>query len=270
MPARPNDAATFHALHRELLILPNVWDAGSAKTIELAGAKAIATSSAAVAWSHGRSDGHGLPIEKLVATVAEIARVTALPITADAEAGYADDLDKVADNISALIQAGAVGINLEDGTAPHDLHLKKIAAARKAGQREGVELYINARTDVFLKQLVEPGLQVAEAIKRGRAIRDAGASGLFVPAIAAADDIAQVVQGVALPLNVMGRPGLPKLAELKALGVKRISAATATYAVAMEALRAASAAFLVDADADALWAKRGSPPNWNELFAAKG
>lgn len=266
MPARPNDAPTFHDLHRELLILPNVWDAASAKIVEFAGAKAIATSSAAVAWSHGFADGHDLPIAKLVETVDEIARTTSLPITADAEGGYSDDLAQVGKNVAALVQAGAVGINLEDGTAPHELHLKKIEAARKAAEREGVNLYINARTDVFLKQLVPPDYALEETLRRGASIREAGASGIFVPAVSAADDIRELVEGLKLPLNVMAKPGVPKLAELRALGVKRISAATSTFGAAMEGLRVAAAAFLADADSDALWGRRGNPPNWNEVF----
>jgi 2-methylisocitrate lyase-like PEP mutase family enzyme len=266
MPARPNDAATFHDLHKELLILPNIWDCASAKIVELAGSKAIATSSAAVAWSHGFADGHDLPIAKLVETVDEIARTTALPITADAEGGYSDDLSEIAANVAALIQAGAVGINLEDGHGPHELHLKKVETARKAAQREGVELYINARTDVYLKQLVPPDYACEEALRRGAAIREAGASGIFVPGVADSEDIEELVKGLVLPLNVMSRPGVPKLAELQRLGVKRISAATSTFGAAMEGLRAAAGAFLADADSEALWNTRGNPPNWNQVF----
>jgi 2-methylisocitrate lyase-like PEP mutase family enzyme len=266
MPARPNDAATFHALHGELLILPNVWDAASAKIVEFAGAKAIATSSAAVAWSHGFADGHDLPISKLVETVDEIARTTALPITADAEGGYSDDLAQVGANVAALIEAGAVGINLEDGAGPHELHLKKVEAARKAAQREGVELYINARTDVYLKQLVPPDYACEEALRRGAAIREAGASGVFVPGVVSGEDIEALVRGLRVPLNVMSRPGVPSLAELQKLGVKRISAATSTFGAAMEGLRVAASAFLADADSEALWARRGNPPNWNAVF----
>ena len=266
MPARPNAAATFHDLHKDFLILPNAWDAGSAKVVELAGAKAIATSSAAVAWSLGHADGHHLPVKKLLRTVKAIARVVNVPVTADAEGGYSDDPAEVAETVAALIGAGAVGINLEDGAAPHDLHLRKIEAARGAGERAGVKLFINARTDVYLKQLAVPEAAAEESIRRGRAIRDAGASGLFVPGIVNAEEIAAVVKGVDLPLNVMGRPGLPKLAELKTLGVRRLSAATSVFNAAMEAARVATAEFLAEGDADALWARIGKPPKWNEIF----
>ena len=134
MSARPQDAETFHALHRDFLILPNAWDAGSARIVQEAGAKAVATSSAAVAWAHGYADGHGLPVSILVTTVQEIARVVSVPITVDAEGGYSDDPAEVQKNISKLIDVGGVGINLADGKWPHDLHLKKIEAARNAGE----------------------------------------------------------------------------------------------------------------------------------------
>ena len=266
MPARPNDAAVFHALHQDFLILPNAWDAASAKIVELAGAKAIATTSAGVAWAHGFADGHGLPIAKLVTSVEEIARVVSLPLSADAEAGYADDPAQVGENVAALIQAGAVGINLEDGAAPHDVHLRKVEAARAVALREGVDLFINARTDVYLKQLAPPAQAVAETVRRARALREAGASGLFVPGVKDASEIGAIAQGAGMPVNIMARPGVPKLGELKALGVRRISAATSIFNAAMEGARAAAVEFLADGDSDALWARRGQPPNYNELF----
>ena len=212
MPHLPTGAETFHRLHDDFLILPNVWDAGSAKIVERAGAQAIATSSAAVSWAHGYADGHDLPIGKLAATVAEIARVTALPITADAEGGYADDAKQVGENVAALIGAGAVGINLEDGHDPHELHLRKIEAARAAADRAGLNLYINARTDAYLKQLVPPEQALEVTLRRARAFKGAGASGLFVPFAMKPDDIKAIAQDIDLPLNIMAWPGVPDAA----------------------------------------------------------
>lgn len=266
MPARPQDAAPFHALHRDFLILPNAWDAASARVLQEAGASAIATSSAAVAWAHGDADGNRFSVPKLAAAIEEIARVVSRPISCDAEAGYADDPRAVGETVAMLIGAGAVGINLEDGKAPHELHLKKIEAARAAAERAGVDLFINARTDVFLKQLAPAEQAVAETLRRAAAIKNAGASGLFVPAIVKPEEIAAVAEGAGLPLNVMARPGLPKADELKALGVKRLSAATAIFNAAMEGARAAAAAFLADGDSEALWARRGQPLDYNKLF----
>lgn len=266
MPARPQDAAAFHALHRELLILPNAWDAASARVMQDAGAQAIATSSAAVAWAQGYADGNHFPPEKFVAVLEAIGRAVSVPITADSEGGFSDDPKRVGENIAAFIGAGAVGINLEDGRAPHELHLRKIEACRNAAERAGVNLFINARTDVYLKQLVPAEQAQEETLRRAAAIKNAGASGLFVPGIFSASEIGAVVQGAGLPINVMARPGVPKRDELKALGVKRISAATSTFAAAMDGARAAAAEFLATADSDALWARRGTQPDYNKLF----
>jgi 2-methylisocitrate lyase-like PEP mutase family enzyme len=266
MPARPQDAAAFHALHRDFLILPNAWDAASARIVQDAGAKAIATSSAAVAWAHGAPDGNKFAVSKLVTVIEEIARVVGVPVTCDAEAGYSDDPGKVGETITALIGAGAVGINLEDGKAPHDLHLKKIEAARNAAERAGVNLFINARTDVYLKKLVPEEETVAETLRRAAGIKNAGANGLFAPGAVKPDEIAAIAEGGGLPLNLMGWPGLPNAAELKALGVKRLSAATSIFNAAMESARSAAAAFLADGDSNALWARRGSPLDYNNLF----
>lgn len=266
MPARPQDAAAFHALHDDFLILPNAWDAASARVVAEAGAKAIATSSAAVAWSQGFADGHHFPPARLVTVIEDIARVVSVPISCDAEGGYADDAKAAAENVARLIDAGAVGVNLEDGKQPHELHLRKIEAIRTVAEKKGVNLFINARTDVILKQLVPAEQAVAETLRRAAAIKAAGANGLFVPGIADANDIAAVAEAAGLPLNVMARPGLPPLGELKKLGVKRFSAATAIFNAAIAGVQAATAEFLTEGDAEALWARRGRPLDYNALF----
>src|SRR5580704_7403795 len=149
-------AELFRALHAtgKLLILPNAWDAGSARLAEDCGAKAIATSSAAVCWAHGYADGETMPTAILLAAVAEIVRVVNVPVSVDSEAGFSSDPEAVADFVMALARAGAVGINLEDGTAPPDLLAAKIAAIKNACEREGMDVFVNARTDVVLKKLV--------------------------------------------------------------------------------------------------------------------
>jgi 2-methylisocitrate lyase-like PEP mutase family enzyme len=268
MPARPNDAASFHKLHENFLVLPNAWDAVSARVIQESGAKAIATSSAAVAWSQGFADGHHFPPARLVTVVEDIARVVSVPITCDAEGGYSDDPAQAAENVKAFINAGAVGINLEDGKQPHELHLRKIEAIRRAAEQAGVNLYINARTDVFLKQLVPPEQAVEEILRRASAIKNAGASGLFVPGLAKPDQIGVVVEGAGLPLNLIAMPGLPNAAALRDLGVKRLSAATAVFNAAIAGAREAVTDFLGDGDSDALWQRRGQPLDYNKLFGA--
>ncbi len=268
MAATVEAASTFAQLHAgpDVLVLANAWDAASARVVEKAGAKAIATSSAAVAWAHGYADGHDLPISRLVVTIEEIARAVRVPISADAEAGYADDPVEVQENIAALVRAGAVGINLEDGHDPSALHCAKIAAAREGAKGAGVALFINARVDVFLKKLVPPEAAVEEAIKRGRAAKAAGASGLFVPGAVKPDEIAAIAKGVDLPLNVLAFPSLPPVAELAKLGVRRLSAGALIGRVALAAARDAAQTFLAQGDSAALFAAAGASVDYNALF----
>lgn len=266
MPRRPDDASLFHALHKEFLILPNAWDGVSAKLIERAGAKAIATTSAGVAWAHGYPDGHGLPFAKLLTSVEEIARIVSVPISVDCEGGYSDEPKQVGENVAALIGAGAVGVNIEDGKQPHDLHLRKIEAAREAAEREGVALYINARTDVYLAKLAPPEAAVEESIRRGRAAKEAGASGLFVPFAVKSEDIAAIAAAVDMPLNVISWAGVPKADQLKRLGARRLSAGTEIGRAALTAARLAAEAFLAQGDSDDLAARAGERFNINALM----
>src|SRR5512143_3592272 len=200
MDRRPGAADRFTQLHHgpELLILANVWDAVSARVLADLGAKAIATSSAAVAWSHGYPDGHGLPVPLLLSTARNIARAVSVPVTADIEGGYSDDPRLVADTVSALIDAGVVGINLEDGTRPPDLLRAKIEAVRSAADRCGVRLFVNARTDVFLGKIAGITDGVGEAIARAHAYTDAGADGIFVPGVTDAVAIERLARDITL------------------------------------------------------------------------
>jgi len=229
MTASP--ATRFHALHAVdaagPLLLANAWDAGSARLAQAAGARAIATSSAAVAWSHGWPDGGALPVELLLQTTRAIAAAVELPLSVDIEGGYADEPARVGALVGALVEAGAVGINIEDGAGDPALLCDKIAAARAAASARGVDLFINARCDVFLRGLAEPAQRVAGTLERAARYRAAGASGLFAPGVVDAADIAALVAGAGMPLNVMAWTGLPQLAQLRALGVRRLSAGSA-------------------------------------------
>jgi len=266
MAARPQDSARFHALHRDFLILPNAWDAMSARLIAEAGAAAIATSSSAVAWARGYADGHQLPPALLADTVASIARVVSVPISADAEGGYSEDPAIVAENVARFIDAGAAGINLEDGRDAPELHARKIEVVRNVAERAGVKLFINARTDVYLKRLVAPEAMLEETLRRGWKIKQAGADGLFVPLAIEPEAIKAIASEIDLPLNVMSWAGAPKAGALRELGVKRLSAGGAMAIAAWEALRAATVAFLADGDSDALRARAGAPVNYNDWF----
>ena len=262
-------AAAFGALHTggEILILPNAWDAASAAVMADAGAKAVATSSAAVAWSHGYPDGDTLPLNLLLATVSAVARAAGdTPVTADIEGGYTDDLAELAETIKAVIGAGAVGINLEDGTRSPDLHARKIEAARKAADAAGVPLFINARTDVYLKGLAEGHAAYMETVARAERYRAAGASGVFVPGPSEPDLIGRLAEAIKLPLNIMLLPSLSKAAQLQALGVRRVSSATAPFRMAYAGVANATAAFLQDGDPAAYAVDATRLGNLNKRF----
>jgi 2-methylisocitrate lyase-like PEP mutase family enzyme len=259
---------TFHRLHESgLLVLANAWDAGSARLVQSLGGKAVATSSAAVAWSHGYPDGHHLPVPLLLATVAAVARVIQVPLSADIVAGFADDPAEVGDIVGRVIAAGAVGINLEDGTDDPALLCAKIEHARRAASRLGVDLFINARADVYLRSLVPPERRVEETLARAARYRDAGASGLFVPAVIEPDEIRAIASGAGLPLNVLGRPDLPPAAKLAALGVRRLSAGAAIAHRGWIRARAAAVAFLESGTLTPPEAGAPTPAQINDLMS---
>jgi 2-methylisocitrate lyase-like PEP mutase family enzyme len=264
----PDHATMFHQLHQgpQVLVLPNAWDAASAALMSDAGAKAVATSSAAVAWARGYPDGDTLPVPVLLQVIAECAKASKVPLTADIEGGYTDDLTTLAQTIKAVIGAGAVGINLEDGARSPDLHARKIEAARQAADQAGVNLFINARTDVYLKGLAQGEAAFDETVRRAELYRAAGASGVFVPGPNDAELIGRFVQKITLPLNVMSRGGVPNATRLQALGVRRLSSATGLFHAAFTALIKATEAFLRSGDPDGLAAAGGGVPNLNQRF----
>lgn len=242
-------AATFRRLHQDgLLRLANAWDAGSARLIESLGARAIATTSAGVAWANGYADGSQLPVLRLVDTAAAIARVIRVPLSVDFEDGYASDAATVADNVARVIDSGAVGINIEDGADSPDLLAAKIERIKRMASERGVDLFVNARTDVYLRGLVGEDQRVAETLARAKRYRDAGTDGLFVPGLADVDQIGEVVASAGLPLNVMSLPGLPSAAELESLGVRRLSAGAAISISAMGHVAALASSFLQGGD----------------------
>jgi len=227
MRTTTNEAAkAFKKLHEgpRLLLLANAWDAGSARLVESLGAPAVATSSAAVAWAHGYPDGDLLPVKLLVATVAEIVRVIGVPLTVDVEGGYSDDPSAATEAVSAVIDAGGVGINIEDSDGPPDLLCAKIERIRAMAAKKGVELFINARTDVYLFELEPKDRRVAATLQRAARYKAAGADGIFVPGVIDPKEIRELAKGAGLPLNVLTRPGLADGATLAGLGVRRLSA----------------------------------------------
>jgi 2-methylisocitrate lyase-like PEP mutase family enzyme len=261
----------FRQLHHEgLLILTNVADAAGARLVEQLGCKAVATSSAAVAWLHGYQDGNALPLERLVSTVESIARVITVPLSVDIEAGYSDDLARVAEVLDAVIAAGAVGINIEDGASPPELLVRKIEIARQVAERRGVKLFINARTDVYLKGLVPAEDRVAETLKRAALYQAAGADGLFAAGVTAEYEIAALCQGTPLPVNVLGLPGLPSPEALKALGVRRLSAGSRIAEFLYGAMATVTKSFLETGTFDTRELKAFTYGEVNALLATSG
>lgn len=255
---------SFRDLHApgEFLILPNAWDAASARIIETCGAKAIATSSAAVAWSHGYPDGNFLPPELLAKAVERIARVISIPLSVDSEGGYSNDPAKVAGNVASFVHAGAVGINLEDGTGSPDLLCRKIEAVKAAAN-----VFVNARIDVLLHRLAPPEKAIEETLARAARYRDAGADGIFVPMLTLAHEIETVARAVdPLPLNVLVLPALPPAAELRRLGVRRLSAGTSIAKAVNGLIRQLATGLLGDGDSEAVYGHVTDKTDMNSLF----
>lgn len=271
MEHAPGSAQRFHELHARgrLLRLPNAWDAGSARLVESLGAEAIATTSAGVAWSCGWPDGDALPPRRLADVVASIARVVSVPISADAEGGYGDDAKAVAGHVAMLIDAGAVGVNLEDGGGAPEQLVAKIEAVGAAARHAGVELFVNARTDVYLRGLVPPERALDETLARGRRYRDAGASGLFVPYLSDAATIRSIVAEIDLPLNLLVVPGLPPIDELAALGVRRVSAGSGIASAAYATARRATECLLREGRYEAILERQIPYPELNALFPTR-
>ncbi len=246
MSRQAEHATTFHRLHTGAgpLILFNAWDAGSARAIASAGALAIATGSWSVAAAHGCDDGERLALADVLANARRIVQAVDLPVSIDLEAGYGIDADGVGASISALIETGAIGCNLEDGIAGAgamrtlEEQAARLRAARAAADRAGLALFVNARTDAFL--LAAParhGEFVDDVLARARAYAEAGGNGLFVPGLVDETLIRTVVEASPLPVNVMIGPGSPSIGHLAALGVARISHGPGPYIAAMDFVR---------------------------------
>jgi len=261
-------ASPFRALHHAgpVLVLPNAWDAGTARLIESVGARAIATSSAALAWAHGAADGERLPPATLVAAAQEMARAIRVPLSVDLEAGYHAEPEGIADLVAALLDVGVVGLNLEDGSGAPELLARKLSVARRVAAQRGVDLFLNARTDVYLRTLVPAARAVEEVAARARRYQEAGADGLFVPGLARRSEVEAVVRATALPLNLMALPQLPAAAELGAWGVRRLSAGSALAQATLALVRRASRELLEQGTGSALFADALPYGDLNALF----
>ena len=237
-------AALFAQLHVKgaPLLLYNAWDAGSAKAILAAGARAIATSSWSVAEAQGYRDGETIPLEFFQRIVARIASAVDVPVSVDFEGGYSEDDSVVAENVSQLLGLHVIGINFEDrlvkgqGLHPIDRQARRIAAIRGAARKRGIELFINARSDVFFGA-GDPVELMHEAIDRAKAYASAGASGFFAPGLVDDTLIGRLCEATELPVNVMVMDGVSSARRLGALGVARVSFGPIPYVRAMQSLR---------------------------------
>ena len=242
-------AEAFESLHVKgsPVILFNIWDAGSARTIEQAGAKAIATGSWSVAAAHGFDDGEQIPLALVLANIKRIVDSVAVPVTLDFETGYATDLSSLKENIRGVIAAGAIGINLEDriikigGLQTIDNQSARIKAVREAADGASIPLFINARTDVFLETYPAQHneAQLEEALQRAEAYAGAGASGLFAPGLRDPELIEKLCERSPLPVNILVLPDTPPTKKMAELGVARISYGAAPYRQMTEALKQA-------------------------------
>jgi 2-methylisocitrate lyase-like PEP mutase family enzyme len=239
--------ATFAALHvpGNPVVLYNIWDAGSARAVVNAGAKALATGSHPVADANGWPDGEKVPIDFALANAKRIVGAVELPVTIDFESAYAVDPEQAGANVARLAATGAVGCNFEDqviggeGLHPLDLQARRIAAIRHA---VGERFFINARTDLFLKTQTYDDALVGQVVERGKAFADAGASGFFVPRLADPKQIERIVREVPLPINVIAFPGAPDKTVWANAGVARISHGPFPHRALMKQLEEAARA----------------------------
>jgi len=237
-------AARLRELHRgtKILILLNVWDVASARLIESMGLPAVATSSAAVANSLGYADGERISRSEMLAVVRRISAAVKVPLTADMEGGYCNLPEGMAETAHELLEAGAVGLNLEDSHQERklvdvSLQQEKLRALKEAGRTEGVDLVLNARTDPYLLKDAGDTWRFEETVCRARAYRDAGADCIFVPGLSDAETIRRLLEESPGPLNVLaGKGGLP-VPELERLGVARLSLGSGPARAALAAFR---------------------------------
>lgn len=233
MPSKQRENATlFRAFHGgfEPLVLPNAWDVASARIFEEAHFAAVATTSAGIAFSCGYPDGEHIPLGRMLDAITRICNAVSVPVTADLEAGYGSSPEEVERAAQFAIEAGVVGLNIQDGTNSPDspladlpCQLEKLKAVRRVSARMGVDVVLNARVDVYLRRVGSAAEQLAETLLRGEAYREAGADCIFVPGLHDKKIISALVRQLGLPINILAGSGCPTVGELQELGVARIT-----------------------------------------------
>ena len=271
-------AELFQRLHLgpEILVIANAWDAASARVFEQAGIRAVGTGSAGVAFSHGFRDDEFIPREVMLGAIGEMVRAVDVPVTADILSGLSETPEAVAATVREVIALGACGVNIEDvsdigGAHLIDLELQadKIRAACEAARHAGLNIVVNARTDSYWLKLGGEAERLRVSVARANHYRAAGAHCLFVPAAAKPELIATLVREIDGPLNILAVPGCPKVAELQALGVRRLSEGSGPMRAAMMLTRRI-ARDLIDTGTYARFHDDAIPyPEANALFEAK-
>jgi 2-methylisocitrate lyase-like PEP mutase family enzyme len=235
-------AEQFRKLHHgpKMLLLPNAWDVASARILEEAGHPAIATTSAGIAYSLGYADGQNISRSEMLSMVSRIARAVRVPVTADLEAGYGTTPKAMAETVTAAIEAGAIGMNLEDLSGDGErpladlpLQVEKIRAIRESAAAMGVPFVLNARTDVYLSGIGPEATRFDRTVERLRAYRKAGADCVFAPGLTDLETIAKLVKAVEAPLNILALAACPPTAELERAGVARVSTGSGIMRAAM-------------------------------------
>lgn len=242
MRKQAEKAEKFRKLHHgpQMLLLSNAWDVASARILEECGHPAIATSSAAVAYSLGYADGQRISRGEMLEVAGRIARAANIPVTADLEAGYGTTPKDMADTVKDAIAAGIIGMNLEDVTGDDEsslvdlpLQLEKIRAIREAASSAGVPFVLNARTDIYLMPIGPEATRFERTVERLRAYREAGADCLFAPGVYDLETIQRLVKAVEAPLNILANPACPPIPEMEKTGVARVSAGSGIMRAAM-------------------------------------
>ncbi|HEY6283143.1 MAG TPA: isocitrate lyase/phosphoenolpyruvate mutase family protein [Nitrososphaerales archaeon] len=248
MTSQAEKAEVFRGLHdrKKPLILPNAWDVPSARVFEDAGFPAVATSSAGMMVSLGYPDGEEIPTEELISAVRRIARVVSVPLTVDIVGGFGQGPEDVSRTVKGVVDAGAVGINIEDfvhstkALLPVEKQVERLRAVVRLQKSIDVHFVINARTDAFRFGPGDEGAKLDEAIRRGIAYRDVGADCVYPMGLTDAVSISKFVKAVDFPMNVMVRKGLPSVPELLRMGVARVSFGPSASYAAMGLLKRAS------------------------------
>ncbi len=229
--------ASFAALHMpgDPLILVNIWDAGSARAVEAAGAKALATGSYGVAGAQGIADGEAFPLDDAIANLEHIVAASDLPVSIDMEAGYGNDANEVHQSVQRAFDAGASGINMEDRMPGDDLLIEPAIFAERVAAAASTGLWVNARCDVFRGQSAETDgdALVEQVLERAARYADAGAGSLFVPFLSDEKCIGAICDASPLPVNILRSSEGPSHARLASLGVARISHGHQPWAAAM-------------------------------------